>query len=178
MTDREPNALIPRPGTEVAAPGQRTPRVIAEMVRDVLARATDVHLSQARFRIGDYALREPDYRQILRWAEAAGKAPEEVLAVLNQWQIPNTWSNEDPTVFRLQDGAIVELDWDFESLSLVPETWEPGLRIRILEFRGPWPDAFTPLRPILPQLTKLFCSDIGLASLDLSSVPALTVLDC
>jgi hypothetical protein len=35
-------------------------------------------LQQARFRIGDYELREPDYRQICLWAEDLEMTPDEL----------------------------------------------------------------------------------------------------
>jgi len=179
MTHREQNALIPRPGTAVTAPGRRTPRVIAEMVRDVLARATDGHLSQARFRIGDYALREPDYRQILRWAEALGEAPEEVLATLAAYRLElDLFEDGEAVAFAVEDGTIVSLAWDLERLPSIPGTWEPGLGIRTLGLGGRWPDESAVLRPRLPRLERLVCPEIGLALLDLSGVPGLTALNC
>lgn len=179
MADSKRNALVPRPGTEVAGPGRRTPRVIEEMVRDVLARAMEQGMSQARFRIGDTALREPDYRQILHWAEALGKAPEEVLATLAACRVePESWERWEAVAFAVEDGAIVSLAWDFERLPLIPETWETGLRIRTLGLRGEWPHDSAALRPSLPQLERLVCPRIGLGSLDLSQVPGLTALEC
>jgi hypothetical protein len=60
--DSESNALVPRPGTGLAETGRRTHPVISRMSRDVLARAkAQQGLSKARFRLGKYAFREPDY---------------------------------------------------------------------------------------------------------------------
>ena len=36
------------------------------MTRDVLNRTLSHEVSRARFKLGDYEFREPDYRQILR----------------------------------------------------------------------------------------------------------------
>ncbi len=149
--------------------------IIRLTTEGLLDQARQTQLQQARFRIGDYELREPDYRQILRWAEAAGREPEEVLRVLNQRERRLI---EDAVFFRLHDGAIVELDWNFGCLPFIPETWEPGLRIRILKFRGSWPETSVTLRPILPELATLSCDVCHCASLDLSPVPGLTKLDC
>lgn len=65
LQDSKSNALVPRPGTGLAEVSRRTNPVIARMTRDVLARAQAQALSAARFRIGEYLLREPDYRQML-----------------------------------------------------------------------------------------------------------------
>lgn len=85
MKSNDTKALIHHPGTAIT-PGQSkgTSPVIARITQDVLTRARSAQreLSQARFRIGEYELREPDYRQILDWAENVGMEPEDVLAVL------------------------------------------------------------------------------------------------
>ena len=70
MAHGKKDSLVHRPGTGLAGQERRTSPVIARMTRDVLARAAAHGLSQARFRIGEHLLREPDYRQILSWAEA------------------------------------------------------------------------------------------------------------
>ena len=57
------NALVPRPGTGLAETGRRTHPVLARMSRDLLARAEAQGLSTARYRLGKYVFREPDYRQ-------------------------------------------------------------------------------------------------------------------
>jgi hypothetical protein len=79
MEHDKKHPLVPRPGTDITTPGRRTSRVMAVVTGDILARARTQDLGAARFAIGEYLLREPDYRQILRWAEAAGLAPEVVL---------------------------------------------------------------------------------------------------
>ena len=78
---------------------------------------------EARFPIGDmlledmlrepekllgHMLREPDYQQILLWAEALGMAPEAVLTTL-------VYDGLD-----LKDGAMVGMGWDFDCLPLIP----------------------------------------------------------
>ena len=179
MERKKTNAIVHRPGTDVFGLGRGTSPVIARMTRDVLARGGAQALGVARFRIGDHLLREPDYRQILQWAEALGMAPETVLEVLVSSELTTEscgWS--EPIAFALEEGAIVNLTWDFDRLPLVPEIWESGLLVRTLGFRGAWPEPAIALRPSLPHLRTLVCGCLGLASLDLSQVPGLTVLDC
>jgi Leucine-rich repeat (LRR) protein len=174
------NALIHRPGTGISTgTGRRTSPIIERMAQDVLARAKAQALKTARYRIGEYELREPDYRQILRWAEELEMAPEAVLAVLAESRVePESWQDWEPIGFAVEDGAIVSLAWDFERLSLVPQVWEPGLVIRTLGFAGEWRDPAVALQPVVPRLQTLRCSPVGLESLNLAGVPELTMLYC
>ena len=155
------------------------------MVEDALALVRKREISAARFRIGEYELREPDYRQIRRWAEALGKSPEEVLATLAACRVElevnfmEQWEEErEPVAFEIKDGYIVSLAWDFNRLPLIPENWEPGLRIRTLGYTGGWPNLSATLRPCLRQLESLVCGNIGISACDLSQVPGLTKLYC
>jgi Leucine-rich repeat (LRR) protein len=181
MTDELKNALVHRPPTGLVGSEMRTSPVIARITQDVLARAQASGLSRARFRIGDYVLREPDYRQILLWAEALKMVPETLLTVLagTRWEPRWRWEkNYDPITFALEDGAIVRLAWDFDRLPVIPMSWLPGLLIRALGFCGAWPDVGTALKPVLPRLQTLVCGDIGRGSVDFSQVPGLTKLYC
>lgn len=179
MTDELDKALVHRPATGLVGSEKRTNPVIARMTQDLLVRAQASGLSRARFRIGDYVLREPDYRQILLWADALGMAPETVLAVLAETRKEPGWHNHyEPITFAVEDGAIVSLAWDFYRLPTIPEPWLPGLLIRTLGFIYNWPDVGTVLRPILPRLKTLVCEAKGLESVDLSQVPELTKLYC
>jgi hypothetical protein len=184
--DRKKHPLVPRPGTDIAAPGRRTRRVMAEVTGDILARARAQDLGAARVPVGAYRLRAPDYRQILRWAEASGLAPEEVLERLaessvEQWRF--AWrEGQDWRLgsigFFVEDGAMVSVAWDFDVLPFLPGNWESGLLIRHLGLKGDWPDVATALRPVLPRLRTLSCGWLGLELLDLSPVPGLTELIC
>ncbi len=72
MDEKKENALVPRPpgAVEKAVPGAK--RILSGMVSDTLALASREQraLAPTKFRIGDYEWCEPDYRQILIWAEA------------------------------------------------------------------------------------------------------------
>ncbi len=182
MTDDTKHPLVPRPAAEIAAPGRRTPRVVAVVTGDILARARAQDLGAARVPLGEYLLRAPDYRQILRWAEASGLAPEAVLERLAESSVPypqDPRSDDAETIrFSLEDGAMVRVAWDFRRLPFIPDSWESGLLIRDLGFRGRWPDVAIALRPVLPRLQTLSCCWIELELLDLSQVPGLTELYC
>lgn len=148
------------------------------MTQDVLARAQASNLGLARFRIGEYLLREPDYRQMLRWAGSLELTPEALLAELAAIRLEPLLGGYEPLGLAIEDGAIISLAWDFERLALIPATWESGLLVRTIGFCGNWPDAYTPLRPVLPRLQTLICPEIGLESIDLSKLPGLTGLYC
>ena len=159
---------IPSSALDVVRP--KSSSVIARMTQDVLVQARETALRQARFRIGDYELREPDYRQILRWATDGKMSSETVLSHLFRY-------SDVKIVFSLEDGAIRSMVWNFEKLPFVP-VWERGLLIESLAFLGDWPDSEITLRPCLPKLKTLSCEKIHLNELDLTQVPGLTELRC
>jgi hypothetical protein len=180
MEDDKKNQLVRRPGSELGTPGRRTNRVMEGMTRDILARAKAQGLSAARFRIGDYLLREPDYRQIMRWAEAGGMRPEEVLERLagSVVELPRSEPGIEPIRFSMEDGAMLSVAWDFERFPFTPDSWESGLLIRELGFESTRSNATIILRPNLPMLKTLVCESPRLKVLDLSQVPGLTELIC
>ncbi len=181
MEDEKKNKLIRRPGSDLSKPGRPANRVREGMTRDALVRAKARDLSAARFRIGEHLLREPDYRQILRWAEAGGMRPEEVLQRLAEsvFELTRSKDPNDPLIrFSIEDGALLSVVWDFELLPFIPDSWVFGLLIREFGFYGVGPDAINILRPDLPMLTVLACARGSLERLDLSKVPGLTKLTC
>lgn len=179
MTGEGKKALVSRPDSEIAGPYKRRSPVLERMTRDVLSRAQARDLSAARFRVGEYELRQPDYRQILRWAKQLDMLPEYVLTQLVDSRMePKFREDREPIAFSVEDGAIVSLVWDFDRLPSIPSVWESGLLVRRLGLTGQWPDIETPLQPFLPHLQILRCQQIGLHSLVLSSAQQLAVLDC
>ena len=135
------NGLIHRPTTEITKQGGGTSPVIARMSQDVLDRAN------ARFRLGEYLLREPDYNQILLWAEAMDMSPEQLLEHLCEG-----YRFEEDIKFVVEHGSIVSCVWDFEHLPLLPNTWLDGLRLRVLAFTGNRSESYDALAPSLAQL--------------------------
>jgi hypothetical protein len=166
------NAILPHSGAAETLGGTSTATTC-----DVLRRAERRALDAARYRIGSYSLREPDYRQILRWAEASGMAAEEVMERLAGSSV--RFAHEEPPIgFVVENGAMDSVAWDFGVFPFVPDNWEAGLVIRTLGFEGQWPDVAIALRPRLPSLRALCCRGIGLEWLDLSQVLGLTWLNC
>jgi hypothetical protein len=79
MKEKNEDALVPRPPSaiEKTIPGAK--RILSSIVADTLALAEQRALAAAKFRIGDHEWCEPDYRQILIWAEETGLKPEQVV---------------------------------------------------------------------------------------------------
>lgn len=179
MTDEKTNALIYRPASGLSKPDRGSNPILRRITQDVLTRAQDNRLSGARFRVGGYLLREPDYRQILRWSDALGMPPEEVLETLAEIRVQSErGGNYNPITFGIEDGAIVSLAWDFRYMPLIPVVWERGMLIRDLGFCGDRPGGAIGLCPVLARLQTLVCEKCCLRYLDLSQVPQLTTLFC
>ena len=84
-----------------------------------------------RFTLGDIPFAEPDYRQLLIWAEALGLRPEELVLRLQQQpqeHYPLTIS------FKVVDGSIRDLVWDLSALPVADFAWVDGLKIEKLAF--------------------------------------------
>ena len=148
------------------------------MTRDVLNRTRSLEVSQARFKLGDYEFREPDYRQILRWAEELEMAPEVVLEGLERGHPLQAWVSELESELVVEDGAIKELWWHPENFNFFPEVSEKGLIIRSLgfvDFEAKIPELDL---SAVPELEKLSCGSNQLSELDLSPVPKLRSLNC
>ena len=168
------------------------------MVSDTLALATREQRSLAptKFRIGDYEWCEPDYRQILIWAEETGLKPEEVIIRLLDQQ---GFVNFKEPLFA--DGKLLKVNLDLRLFPYGRMVWLSGLEITHLRFIGasdtatlsdvgplPLPRlvnlTYTRLRlPILdlttvPQLEELQCSETRLEKIRLDCVPKLTILRC
>ena len=149
------------------------------MTRDILALLEEQkRLEQVRYTLGDYELREPDYQQILRWAEAWGCSAEEVLERLEK-SVFDDWDSEPvrQIMFTVVDGRIHSLVWDCDQFSAEGWTWHEGLNIETLAFSSANLLSCLPIN--LPaSLQTLYCRIIGLDMLDLSTIPNLTRLLC
>ena len=169
MSEDHEKSLIVRPRSELESAGSGPRAILSRMVSDALALALSkerlLARSPARFRVGDDEFCEPDYRQLKLWGAALNLAPEEVVI---------RFKREES--FKVENGAIVELCWNFELLPLADFQWVDGLAIRNLEFTGK--AISKKLSPKLPLLQRLDCVALGLAELELSSVPGLTKLAC
>ena len=204
MSDTERNALIPLRSGGLANIGTGPKSILSGMVSDALAlaRAREKSLAVARFRIGEYEFRAPDYRQILIWTKALGIEPEDFISRLKedfgnyQDYLENSRDSfQDCDGFyhlplngfeaglEVEDGSIVSLVWIFDEVSISSFEWMDGLRIKRLWFQG---SALTKISLRLPSLNYFDysrCHYSGrscckLTELDLLAAPALTNLYC
>ncbi len=196
----EGNDLTPvrrlRGPVEKAGAGAK--RIQSAIVADALALATRRESTPvgSKFRIGQYDWCEPDYRQILIWAEALSLRPEEVIERLLKGRKP-------PWETRVERGKLAAIHWDFDLLPLrefeLPECLEtsslsfhtcsdrrPRLRVsslclpelRNLDFGKQGAVAEDCDLSGFPNLGMLVCANSDIAELDLSKVPQLSYLDC
>ena len=147
---------------------------MAENLLDVARSQERALAAQRRYRIGDYEFREADHSQIQRWARMLGMEPKKVVEALASSQKKNS-NNVIEADFRVADGAIASLVWDFELLPLTDWAWGRGLQIwRLGILNAPQGSL-----PTLPEyLRNLFCDDNRLTSLTLAQVPQLEILVC
>jgi hypothetical protein len=86
MDEKNNLAIVPKPSSAVekAAPGakRRLSGIMAEIA--ALAKREQSKLAKTKFRIGEYEWCEPDYKQILIWADALALKPKEVIERLLQ----------------------------------------------------------------------------------------------
>lgn len=194
--DKQSRSLTLLKGTSLATIS-RGEGLVARMVQDAidLARGSISPLSNERFRIGSFALREPDYRQVIRWAMGLKRSPEEVLDTLSSLRckrIVNIFGSQYEACslrsfargdelhlefgFRIEDGSIIDMVWDGEALPLESFQWEPGLTIRKLALVNRMPK--WPATEVLRSLLFLSVENVKAVELDLSPVPELELLDC
>ena len=120
MSTDDSKALIPQgSGSLSRIKPRRTNPIMQRMTRDILALLEEQNrLEQARFTLGDYEFREPDYQQILRWAEAWGCSAEEVLDGLEDAVFEDYYSEpKRQIIFTVEDGRIHSLVWDCDQFS-------------------------------------------------------------
>ena len=178
MSDQNPllPAIAPASGGALttATGQQRITTRMAENLLDVARSQERALAAQRRYRIGDYEFREADHSQIQRWARMLGMEPKKVVEALASSQKKNS-NNVIEADFRVADGAIVSLVWDFAQLPLTDWAWGRGLQIwRLGILNAPQGSL-----PTLPEyLRNLFCDDNRLTSLALAQVPQLEILVC
>jgi hypothetical protein len=193
-SDEHSRSIIPLPDASPAITRPGPGRVLFEMVGDTLALARREPL----FKIGEHEWCDPDYQQILLWAEALALAPEEVIwRLLDEVNMFWAWmpgqkrwhdlsgdkvveaSIRDlvKTVFR--DGRLMRLYWALDLLPLSVVSWVEGLEIENFRIaNGINSDRIPMLSLLLPKLRRLDCGKSGIEALDLSHVPSLEELFC
>ena len=181
MNENNDFTLVPIPSGTLGKVEAGAKRILSDMVADTLALATRNQsvVTAGRFRIGEYEWCEPDYRQILMWAEALQLEPATVIERL--LTEPGTkWNHQVNTQF--ENGRIVTLHWHLDLLRLKTFKWVEGLVIEAIAFFAPtWYVQICgdlSLSLPLPELRRLHCENVILTKLDLSAVPQLTALRC
>jgi hypothetical protein len=176
MTDEE-KALVLGKDSAITEQKAGSKAILNRIVTDAMsvARSPEQIPISARFPIGDYEFKEPDYRQIVRWAEQLDLSHEEVVERLGR----SIYSFEEKEIsFEVQDGSIVSLVIDYELFPIIHFICEKGLAIRELAFKARSEQVSKTIEIDLEFLNVLYCSDINLVKLELSNVPALYLLDC
>lgn len=148
------------------------------MVEETLALGREEAATQtAKFRIGEFELCEPDYRQVLIWAKVLNGTPEQVIqGLLYPWK--ENWAPEwsEP---RLADGRLLNINWNFNVVPTRYFEWVDELVITHLTF--PPLDLDTKGLELclrLRSLSHLSCGGLNAAKIDLSGVPMLMELLC
>ncbi len=196
MNDDENNSsLVPPPDASLATARPESGRLLSEMNAELLATARG-----PLFKIGEYEWCEPDYRQILIWAETLELEPEEVIRrLLNERSLFWTWSGTGDSVrfyeslsaeggkhYRydkettFQNGKFVSLNWDFDLLPLTVFEWVEGLDIEHLRIvtKPTKANPISHLHMSMPKLRSVDCDHLGIENLNLSQVPSLEALSC
>ncbi len=179
-SDDHSHSLIPRPDAALAT---EAGRVLPEMVGETLTLAR----REPIFKIGEYEWCEPDYRQILIWAEDLAMEPEEVIRLLRDESISSPkqevgadLDNDliEQTAFR--EGRLASLRWNLALLPVAVFRWVDGLEIEALTIWTPQEgvNRMLHLQLSLPRLRMLHCGEIGIEQLDLSRVPQLEEIWC
>ena len=179
-SDDHSRSIIPVPDASLALARPDGGRVISEMLSDTLALARGEPVRK----IGEYEWCEPDYRQILLWAEQLALEPEEVIRRLQDRR--SLWAECESFCFLVGDetafrgGKLVALNWNLELLPIEVFRWIDGLELEILRITSNRKLGASPpdLRLSLPTLRKLDCSGLGLEALDLSHLRSLESLYC
>ncbi|MCA3187746.1 MAG: leucine-rich repeat domain-containing protein, partial [Cupriavidus sp.] len=183
MTDTSNNLPISHRGGELVEPNSVRHPVLRRMTEGLLEQVRQMAVQRARYRLGAYELREPDYRLICLWANDLSMAPQALLDILVQGRFIR--DDVEQVAFAVEDGAIISLVWDFDSLPRFPDLWVDGLSLQTLAFIWRKKLHGVSLVPKAPSLRRLCICPEKLASenatdchLDLSGVQNLTVLEC
>lgn len=199
------HSLIPHPRADLAVGKGHGGRILAEMVGEALGLTRNAASSNATiapcFQIAEHLFCEPDYRQIMTWAQQLGFEPEKVVDCLFA-KGPASWCGDTAYQTKIENGRITSLYLDGKALPINKLSWVDGLVIEVFGFYGPsqfqtdadqLPSIRLPrLRRLrldkykaetlqlseCPHLTELICTDCGLTKIDLSGLYSLTGLNC
>ena len=197
MKPDQERSLIHRPSHAPTASVIGRNHILGEMVEQTLAlgRAEAVART-ARFRIGDYTWCEPDYRQLLLWAEALKMEPLTVIEKLLKFSFRGERSS------NIADGRMLSLCWDLVELPLSDFRFFGGIAMESLHLGDSMcleeqllATIFGPVRhPVLrhywpivclreitlfrPNFRNLDCGGCGIQILTVSGSRELTKIRC
>ena len=193
MNDDDRRSLVPRPPGSLAQNEGKAPSVASRMTEGVLQviQRDERSLSPARFKIGDYDFRKPDYQQILLWAKMLGLRPERVVITLAEAKFPFSWEDRDSLLcsltssydeiieFQVENGAITSMVIDLDLLPLDNLEWVPGLLVQTLGFYHSYRKPPFEFLPLLPDTVRqVAIGDLEIQKLNLANTPTLTHLVC
>ena len=121
--------IVPNAGSGLAQTGPQGGRIVTEMVNGALALRRNNAALVPRCSIGEHVFCEPDYRQIILWADALRMQPETVLETI--LREPNRAKKTKVTT-SIKGGRLTELYWDLDTLPLKSFEWVNGLVIESL----------------------------------------------
>jgi Leucine-rich repeat (LRR) protein len=171
-------AIILSESKALVSKNERISNLLGEVVQDSLAiLRRESALAQKSFKIGDYELLDPDYRQILLWSEDLMLDPLVVLKTLIQEKEDN-WQQRFEFV-TLNNGRLINIIMDLNKLPLKEIKWVDGIAVEKLWIRGNLdPECALNVSLKLPQIRWLKLPGLRLTELDLSCMPLLEYLDC
>ena len=193
MNDDDRRSLVPRSPGSVAQTEGKALGVASRMTQGVLRviQGEERSLSPARFRIGNYDFRAPDYQQILLWGNALGIRPERVVLILAEAKFPFSWEDRDSCLhslsrsydelieFQVENGAITSMVIDLDLLPLDKLEWVPGLVLETVGFYHSYRKPSFEFVPLLPETVRqVVIGDLGIQKLSLANTPNLTHFVC
>ena len=120
MADDEHKALVVQRSRSLAEVGAGARKILSSVVSDALTLtySREKALTSTVFRIGSYEFREPDYAQILNWANRLDIDPEALVRQLSADSFTHNESDHWGT-------------WTMVPIRLWLSTWKEGLFYRL-----------------------------------------------
>lgn len=133
--------LVPLSGSQLVRHGSGGWRILEDMVSSTLTTSKQEGALVPRYRIGDIDFCEPDYRQMLLWAERFDKNPTDFLASLLGNEGIEYYGSKGTLIVN---GRIHRLSWDMVMFPEFRLDYGPHLALDYLEF---FDHVRTPLTP-------------------------------
>lgn len=171
MSDGERNALITPLTQALDQPGLGAQKVLSRVISDALLIAEQRSVTESYIPFEGYQFREQDYRQLLRWADAAQMTPNKFI---NELRLAKNvfW---DGTTFLVEDGAITQVVFTPNLLTSPLDLSDvPNLKRLKCDYNNLQYLDLTNVK----NLRELYCEGNKLSKIDLSNVTKLEILCC